>query len=277
MPGIPREAHNAIITSFDTNDVQVFTIGKLRDFIRSNRADWGLSSNVSRDRVIEYLRGTGKLRETDFTSAKYGVKTLYTWGHLSDFQLALAFVPGSYFSHQTAAFFHRLRKTDPGVLYLNREQAEKDPGDPDLSQDAIDRAFKNQPRKSRYVFSFRDRELCVVSGKCTRRLEVRVMRSPTGEMVPATGLERTLIDLAVRPQYAGGVDEVVSAYRAAKGRVTIRRVVDILKKLNYVYPLRLSLPPGYRLLFLKSGVLTVGCGSIQENGRTVRFLPDRGR
>jgi hypothetical protein len=46
----------------------------------------------------------------------------------------------------------------------------------------------------------------------------------------------TLIDLAVRPSCAGGVYGVPAAYRRAKDLVSMRTVLSILKKLDYVYP-----------------------------------------
>jgi hypothetical protein len=50
-------------------------------------------------------------------------------------------------------------------------------------------------------------------------------------------LERTLIDIVVRPAYAGGIFQVFQAYRAAKEKdLSINRLLATLNKLNYVYP-----------------------------------------
>jgi predicted transcriptional regulator of viral defense system len=56
--------------------------------------------------------------------------------------------------------------------------------------------------------------------------------------VPArfTNLERTLIDITVRPVYAGGVFEVAKAFALAKDRVSINRLVAMLRKLDFAYP-----------------------------------------
>ena len=51
-----------------------------------------------------------------------------------------------------------------------------------------------------------------------------------------TSLERTLIDATVRPGYAGGVATVLEAYRRASEALTVSRLIDTLRKLDYVYP-----------------------------------------
>jgi hypothetical protein len=62
------------------------------------------------------------------------------------------------------------------------------------------------------------------------------VQSSSGEILEATNLERTLIDITVRPAYAGGVGELLKAYRTARNRVSIDRLLGILDELTYVYP-----------------------------------------
>ncbi len=45
-----------------------------------------------------------------------------------------------------------------------------------------------------------------------------------------------MIDIAVRPSYAGGVFEVARAFRAALDKISIPVLVATLRKLDYVYP-----------------------------------------
>ena len=51
-----------------------------------------------------------------------------------------------------------------------------------------------------------------------------------------TDLERTLIDIVVRPFYAGGVGEVTKAYERAGSRASTNRLAALLRQLDYVYP-----------------------------------------
>ena len=55
-------------------------------------------------------------------------------------------------------------------------------------------------------------------------------------MVQVTNVQRTLIDIAVRPIYSGGIAEVAKAYRAAADQVSGNRITTYLKSLNYTYP-----------------------------------------
>jgi hypothetical protein len=57
-----------------------------------------------------------------------------------------------------------------------------------------------------------------------------------GSTLDVTNLERTLIDIVVRPYYSGGVYQVLEAYRGAKGRASVETILTTLKELNYVYP-----------------------------------------
>jgi hypothetical protein len=76
----------------------------------------------------------------------------------------------------------------------------------------------------------------IIAGKSTGRLGVETLKTANGEKLDVTNLERTLIDITVRPAYAGGVGEVLKAYRAARQRVSLDRLMSILDDLSYVYP-----------------------------------------
>jgi predicted transcriptional regulator of viral defense system len=51
-----------------------------------------------------------------------------------------------------------------------------------------------------------------------------------------TCLERTLIDIVVRPRYSGGVFQVAQAFSQAAKEVDIPKLVSLLSRLNYRYP-----------------------------------------
>jgi predicted transcriptional regulator of viral defense system len=51
-----------------------------------------------------------------------------------------------------------------------------------------------------------------------------------------TDLERTLIDITVRPYYGGGIDSVLLAYQRASDQVDGVKLAQYLVDLDYVYP-----------------------------------------
>src|SRR5262249_52182722 len=105
----------------------------------------------------------------------------------------------------------------------------------------LDRAFAGQQRHSNLIYNCGSLSVIIVSGKNTNRLGVEEISGPASERLQITNLERTLIDIVVRPAYAGGISQVLKAYRAAKDRIVLDRLLSILKKLGYVYPYHQSI------------------------------------
>lgn len=231
-----QRAKRDILAAFEKMESHVFKTLHMSQVLDANREVWRLPRNLGIKRFITFLIEIGAVENVVLESQEYGKKTILATSKATDLEIAMAFVPDAYFSHGTAAYLHGLTDQLPRMLYVNREQSEKRFVGTPLTQESIDRAFRNQPRTSKYVFHFRDRRVCVVSGKHTEKLEVGNIRGPAGENLIGTKLERTLVDLAVRPQYAGGVHEVLAAYEAAKGRASSNVIIATLKKLEYTYP-----------------------------------------
>jgi predicted transcriptional regulator of viral defense system len=143
----------------------------------------------------------------------------------------------AYFSHSTAAYLNGLTTTLPNALYLNLEQSAKPKSASNpLSQESLDRAFSGNQRQSRLFYTHEKLTVTMLSGKKTGRLGVEPFAHSTGRFVSATNLERTLIDMTVRPAYAGGLQAVLECFRTAKSRVSIEKLLAILDQLDYLYP-----------------------------------------
>lgn len=134
---------------------------------------------------------------------------------------------------------HSLTETDAKITYVNKEQSPKN-STRHLSQDAIDRAFLRSPRESSYRFWQMElqnpTQYVILNGKSSHDLGVEWTEHAEFGRLRFSNLERTLVDLAVRPQYSGGPSLVLSAYVKAKGKVDANRLAYTLEQLNYAYP-----------------------------------------
>ena len=98
--------------------------------------------------------------------------------------------------------------------------------------------FRRKVRTTSYIAETDEFRVCVLNGKNTGYLGVVEQPADGGspERVRVTNLERTLIDVVVRPVYAGGVHEVLKAYRLAQPAVSVNRLAAMLRQLEYIYP-----------------------------------------
>jgi len=230
------QATSKIRETLEARHQHVFTETDLRMLLTEKRREWGLASSIKPARFIEFLIDGVGVRIVEMRSELYGTIRRYAWGEYSPFVMALSIRPRSYLSHGTAVFLNALNEQIPKTVYVNQEQSAK-PSGSRLSQERLDTAFKSRQRTSGYVFSMDRHRVVLLSGKQTGNLGVSQLAVPRGdEHVPVTNIARTLIDIVVRPAYAGGISQVLEAYRGALGRVAGSDVVRVLQELDYVYP-----------------------------------------
>lgn len=232
------QTSGAITTFFDDLGSRVFVKSELVRLIEKNRKQWDIGGEASPDDVIDDLIRSLPLRRFVLDSANYPNEfKRFAWRDPDPLEVAASIrAPKSYLCHSSALFIHKLRDQAPRELCINYEQSNKPKASGGLTQEALDRALRGKQRQSAFVFRYKRHRIVVLSGKHTDGLEVRELPLVTGAKVRVTSLERTLIDAAVRPGYAGGVESVLEAYRRSRHDVSISRVVDTLRKLDHIYP-----------------------------------------
>lgn len=225
-----------IVKLFEGHSTHLFKRSGIETILHKNRDFWRLTQSMTVNQFLEFLQEKTKLKAIKI-SFPTRTETRYLWGEdVSIYEIALSLRPESYLTHYTAMFIHGLTEQIPKTIYLNFEQPLKTRPETSLEQKNIDWAFKQKPRTSQNIASYEDHRFCVLNGMHTGRLGIVDTEDDFGKKIAVTGMERTLIDIAVRPFYAGGVFEVLKAYRAAAGKVSVNKLAAMLKKLNYVYP-----------------------------------------
>jgi hypothetical protein len=109
----------------------------------------------------------------------------------------------------------------PKQIFVNQEQSSKAAVAIPLTQADLDAAFARPQLASKSRGTYGDYTFVMLHGQHTGQLGVVTKTPFAAGRVPLTSLERTLLDVTVRPEYAGGVHQVLEAYQRAAGKVSI--------------------------------------------------------
>ncbi|MDR3712334.1 MAG: hypothetical protein P4L51_05925, partial [Puia sp.] len=241
--GRPSRLHAAlgqIKSFFEGLPRKAFMERELLGIFLQHRDEWRVAVNTTNNQFIRFMLENTPLREVSIRAADLDNWHLrrasrYVWDSASPYAVAATIEQGAYLSHGTAVLLHGLTDQLPHTIYVNREQTSEGRSYDSLTQESIDTAFSHKPRTSNAVFTYEQSQIVLMHGKNTGRLEVGTIEF-NRERLPVTKLERTLIDITVRPIYGGGVYQVLEAYRSAKDRISTATLVATLAKLEFVYP-----------------------------------------
>jgi len=216
---------------------RVYSHKDLVTFLRLERGSWGqYQKGETVENVILELLDEGYIERVKLAHDKSKKEFIrYNFDNPSPYEVAQSLQKGAYLSHGSAVFIHGLNNQLPKTVYLNKEQSKKAPLSGQLSQGSIDRAFSKKQRESLFRLSYKDCEIVLLSGKNTGRFHVLEIEKE-GQLLQVASIERTLVDITVRPNYAGGTSQVLEAYKGALGRISVNSLQAVLKKLAYVYP-----------------------------------------
>jgi hypothetical protein len=227
---------------FEDRPEEVFDDADLEYLFTEKFHEWNLPPSMTPYNFTQMLLTRSHLEKFQLRSKNYTSLALYSWqGAATPFSVALSLrTEQSFFSHASAMWIHGLRG-DHKQIFLNKEQSAKPTKSGSLSQESIDRAFQNQQRRSKMAYQFKGSTITLLNGKHTGRMGVETAKAPTGQKVNVTSIERTLIDIAVRPAYSGGAPRILEAYKQARGRVSVSRLTSLLDKFDYTYPYHQSI------------------------------------
>ena len=224
-----------IVKLFNESPQKIYDLSEIQRILDENRSFWRLTMSMSYSDFINYMISKTKLEKIVF-NFMYRPIIRYAWGDVTLYEIILSLKKDSYFTHYTAMYFHDLTEQSPKTIYINVEQEKKPRQKGALVQGRIDAAFKRPTRLSNNIAEYEGWTIRMLNGMNTGNLGVIEMLGPSKEKLRITNVERTLIDITVRPEYAGGVHEVLKAYRLAKEQVSVNKLIATLKKINYIYP-----------------------------------------
>jgi hypothetical protein len=221
---------------FKEQQQNVFSKAELKQLLANCVYKIGLPGKVTLPEFTSFLTAQKIIREVTI-KMPIGKKVIrYETDSATAIETAQSLKSNSYLSHYTALFLHGLTDNLPKVIYTNTELKKAiNRNSEKLLQANIDRAFAFSMRQSNQIARYEDIEIYLLNSKNVDQVGVKDFTF-NNTTLRVTDIERTLIDITVRPSYAGGIDEVLNAYKAAKGQISVNRMLSILTKLDYTYP-----------------------------------------
>jgi predicted transcriptional regulator of viral defense system len=238
-----------IVSFFNNYPRPVLKTKEIATILTQQREFWRLAQRTTTADFLQFLEDHAQLRVVDFKFPQRPTKC-YVWGAVPLLKILAHLKGGIQFSHYTAMRMHGLTEQVPTTIYLTDERTTPDfSTHPVLDSSQIASAFMGAARTSNNWVELMGRRIYLLNGANTDHLGVVTQEVSDGEdgtmAAQVTGLERTLIDIAVRPFYAGGIFEVAKAYELAKGNVSINKLTAMLRNLKFTYPFHQAI--GYYL------------------------------
>ncbi|WP_108821229.1 hypothetical protein [Dysgonomonas sp. Marseille-P4361] len=202
--------------------------------ITNIRSVYGFKSKQKND-ILDLLISLNLLKKeetTDNDGAQYALYFLLN-RKADIFDIAATRSRSAYFSHYSALFINNLTLQIPKQIYLSSERLS--PGGREsysLMQTDIDRVFKKKPRVTNNRRFYKDFAINFLQSQGYNHLGVKTYRS----IYQVTNIERTLIDVSVRPFYSGGVTQVLEAFSNAKESLNVKKLFRYYKKMKFIYP-----------------------------------------
>jgi len=214
---------------------KIYTPEDINKIFYDNREDWRLLKATKIGDFIEFIVNNKLVNEIKIKMPNNSIRKRYIQGKVPIYKITLSIDSNAFLSHYTALYLHNLTDNIIKDVYINRELTRKTKRVNKLIQENIDRAFSRPMRISKQIASFGEYRVFLLNSKNFERLGV-IESKIDEEVIYLTNIERTLIDAAVRPNYAGGVTEVLNAFKKAKGKFSVNKLKAMLKKMNYIYP-----------------------------------------
>lgn len=237
-----KKALPAVVSHFEGSPKKVFSRVELTELLESMRKEWGLPEGLWSKVFIDQLVTLSVLRIVEIKSNGSTIYTQpklerYVYGNVSPFEVALSIRSNSHLSHSSSMFLSGLTEQIPKNIYVTFEQSMRPAVDKtNISQDLIDNAFSKPQKVPSGFYTYLDYKITLLSSKFSKQAGIIKINSIYGRDLHITNTERTLIDITVRPLYAGGVTEILKAYERASDILSVNKLSALLRKLDFVYP-----------------------------------------
>ncbi len=226
------------ITDFFKNSVQkAYTTNDIQKIFESQKEEWRIAQYRNYKHFITFLNNR-KILILDIQNHEFqnSEKQILRKKTCTPFDIGLTVKKDGYLSNYSAMQIHQLTLQIPKTVFISEDKYAPYYEDihPEIEQDSVDKAFSKPQRVSKESYkSEYDGFRYVYLQKKHNSINVGITKINS---LAVTDLERTLIDIAVRPAYSGGAFQILEAFNNAKEKVNINKLDNYIEKLDYIYP-----------------------------------------
>jgi len=232
-----------LITYSKNKKIKIFREQNLKDILEYIKKDISIGRTTKFNEFSKFLVDSEIMIHITFKydNGRKVIRYYISKDNISDYKLALSLSKKSFISHYSAMDYHDLTDNIPKRIYINVEQHHSSRGHSyldEIPQENIDRAFSKKMRKTNKIISENNRNIEIVFLNSANTGYFGVIKaSYKDNLIKVTSLERTLVDIVVRPAYSGGGLEVLKAFKKARDKeISVGKIISILKKNDYIYP-----------------------------------------
>ena len=191
---------NLICKSLQDAQANIFTFAELSELLRHHIEQWTVSEGEDIQEQAILATKTHGVNALIQSMAKAGIlekailpfpyrkDTRYLFGEVDSLDLVQSLSQDGYFTHFTALFLNDLTEQTPKTIFFNIEQ-QTSGGMGQLTQDALNRAFKAEPRLSSNVIEYKSTRIVKVNGRNTNQLGVFSKQRNNTAAVRATDID----------------------------------------------------------------------------------------
>lgn len=232
-----KRAKNLIINCLIKDKALSYTQRDIENIFTQNRQLWNIADYRNYKHFIKFLSKENilildKLNHEHEKSLKQVLRKKKS----SNFDVGLSIKKNGYLSNYSAMQLHEITLQIPKTIFVSYDKYKVISHTPKskLLQSSVDKAFGKPQRKTTqsYKSEYNNTTYTFLQKKYLSN-EVGIINKGRYKV---TDLERTLIDIAVRPAYSGGVFEVLEAFINSKEIINIELLDNYLNALDYSYP-----------------------------------------
>lgn len=232
-PSSLSKALSEIRTWFDDQESSFWSETRLREVFNTHRESWSLAKRTEYNQFRTFLYDNRVLHREEIKFPSKSEVVIYK-GNPTTFEKISSVTNSSYLSHITALFIHELTEQIPRHLYVTTPQKASSKNIK-LTQDQILESSSKAFKRSLNSIVYEEMLATALFGIKIDGVRQKMNHTFFGS-VYVSSLEKTLIDIAVRPEYSGGIDEVLNAYREAAGKFQPNDLARLLRKHKFLYP-----------------------------------------